>query len=185
MNIQYIGNATYKCQMELDKAFCLKFSTKVERRGCPQRHARDVLNGTLWVLCTGAPWKKVSQRYPPYQRCHRRFQHRMQEGDFKRSVHELAEDLFERGSIDIRDAFIDGTFAPAKKKFCCWKCKVRQSHQNSGSCRRFRSSYRPSLGKLFAARSKTGCGYDKQPLCRPYADRLIGDKTYDSYGLHH
>jgi hypothetical protein len=30
-------------------------------------------------------------------------------------VQELAEDLHERGKIDIREAFIDGSFAPAKK----------------------------------------------------------------------
>jgi transposase len=57
----------------------------------------------------------VPQRYPPYQTCHRRFQQWVRQGVFKRIVHELAEDLHERGGIDIREAFIDGTFAPAKK----------------------------------------------------------------------
>jgi len=36
-------------------------------------------------------------------------------GCFRRIVQELAEDLHERGKIDIREAFIDGSFAPAKK----------------------------------------------------------------------
>ena len=88
---------------------------KVERRGRPQRHAREVLNGILWVLRTGAPRKDVPQRYPPYQTCHRRFQQWVRAGVFKRIVQELAEDLFKRGGIDIREAFIDGSFAPAKK----------------------------------------------------------------------
>jgi hypothetical protein len=34
---------------------------------------------------------------------------------FQRIAQELVEDLNERGKIDIREAFIDGSFAPAKK----------------------------------------------------------------------
>jgi transposase len=85
-----------------------------ERRGRPQRHPREVLDGILWVLRTGAPWKDVPQRYPPYHTCHRRFQKWVRQGVFKRIIHELAEDLYERGGIDIRETFIDGSFAPAK-----------------------------------------------------------------------
>src|SRR5215217_2906798 len=35
-------------------------------RGRPWRDPRDVLNGILWILRTGAPWKDLPQRYPPY-----------------------------------------------------------------------------------------------------------------------
>ena len=88
---------------------------KRDGRGRPARDPREVLNGILWVLRTGAPWQDVPQRYPPYQTCHRRFQQWVRQGVFKRIVLELAEDLYERGGIDIREAFIDGTFSPAKK----------------------------------------------------------------------
>jgi len=88
---------------------------KKDGRGRPARDPREVLNGILWILRTGAPWKDVPQRYPPYQTCHRRFQQWVRQGVFKRIVLELAEDLYERGGIDIREAFIDGTFSPAKK----------------------------------------------------------------------
>jgi transposase len=37
-------------------------------RGRPWRDPRDVLNGILWILRTGAPWKDLPERYPPYQR---------------------------------------------------------------------------------------------------------------------
>ncbi|WP_448518267.1 transposase, partial [Rhodoflexus sp.] len=30
--------------------------------------------GILWVLRTGAAWKDLPDRYPPYQTCHRRYQ---------------------------------------------------------------------------------------------------------------
>ncbi|MCP3890954.1 MAG: transposase, partial [Desulfobulbaceae bacterium] len=83
--------------------------------GRKARDPREVLNGILWILRTGAPWKDLPQRYPPYQTCHRRFQQWVQQGVFKSIVKELVEDLHKRGNIDIREAFIDGSFAPAKK----------------------------------------------------------------------
>ena len=84
-------------------------------RGRKPREGREVLDGILWILRTGAPWKDLPTRYPPYQTCHRRFQQWVQQGVFQRLVQELAQDLYERGGLDIREAFIDGTFVPAKK----------------------------------------------------------------------
>jgi transposase len=46
---------------------------RADGRGRPWRNSRDVLNGILWVLRTGAPWRDLPERYPPYQTCHRRF----------------------------------------------------------------------------------------------------------------
>jgi transposase len=84
-------------------------------RGRKERDPREVMNGILWILRTGAPWKDIPQRYPPYQTCHRRFQKWVKQGVFRLILKELAEDLHERGKIDIREAFIDGSFSPAKK----------------------------------------------------------------------
>ena len=84
-------------------------------RGRPWREPRQVLGGILWVLRTGAPWKELPERYPPYQTCHRRFQHWCRKGTLKRALHALAEDLYERGAIDLTECFIDATFAGAKK----------------------------------------------------------------------
>ena len=77
---------------------------KKDPRGRRPRNPRDVLNGILWILRTGAPWKDMPQRYPPYQTCHRRFQQWVKQGGFKRIAKELVEDLNERGKIDIREA---------------------------------------------------------------------------------
>ena len=86
-----------------------------DRRGRPWRDPRDVLHGILWVLRTGAPWKDLPDRYPPYQTCHRRFQQWSRDGTVRRVLEVLAEDLYRRGRIDLREAFVDGTFAGAKK----------------------------------------------------------------------
>jgi transposase len=51
---------------------------EVERQpsgpGRPWHDARDVMNGILWILRTGARWQDLPDRYPSYQTCHRRFQ---------------------------------------------------------------------------------------------------------------
>ena len=49
-------------------------------RGRPRRERPEVLNGILFILCTGAPWADLPDRYPPYQTCHRRFQHWVRSG---------------------------------------------------------------------------------------------------------
>ena len=84
-------------------------------RGRPRKNPRDVLNGILWVLRTGAPWKDLPPRYPPHQTCHRWFQTWTRQGVFKKILTELGKDLYRRGGIDIRETFIDGSFTPAKK----------------------------------------------------------------------
>jgi transposase len=89
-------------------------------RGRPWRDPRDVLNGILWILRTGAPWADMPDRYPPYQTCHRRFQQWVREGTLEQLLHALAHDLKERGGLDLSECFIDGTFAPAKKGALPW-----------------------------------------------------------------
>ena len=84
-------------------------------RGRPWKDRRAVLNGILWVLRTGAPWADVPDRYPPYQTCHRRFQQWVRSGIMRGVLEAVAEDLQIRGRLDVREAFIDGSFAPAKK----------------------------------------------------------------------
>jgi transposase len=84
-------------------------------RGRPWRDRRTVLNGILWVLRTGAPWADVPDRYPSYQTCHRRFQQWVRSGVMKGVLEALALELKVRGVLDVEEAFIDGSFAPAKK----------------------------------------------------------------------
>ena len=49
-------------------------------RGRPWRGRREVLNGVLFILRTGAAWADLPERYPPYQTCHRRFQQWVRSG---------------------------------------------------------------------------------------------------------
>ncbi len=87
-----------------------------DRRGRPWKDRRTVLNnGVLWVLRTGAPWSDLPERYPSYQTCHRRFQQWVRSGIMRGVLEAVAEDLRIQGRFDVCEAFIDGSFAPAKK----------------------------------------------------------------------
>jgi len=84
-------------------------------RGRPWLEARDVLNGILWIMRTGAAWQDLPDRYPSYQTCHRRFQQWTRDGTFEKLLEVLSKDLYERGRLDLSECFIDGTFEIAKK----------------------------------------------------------------------
>jgi transposase len=64
---------------------------------------------------TGAQWAEVPEKYPPYQTCHRRFQAWVRGGRFVQALQLLARHLHERGQLNLDEAFVDATFASAKK----------------------------------------------------------------------
>ena len=87
----------------------------IRGRGRPRRDEREVMNGILWILRSGARWCDLPARFPPYQTCHRRFQQWVEDGTLKPVLETLAEDLRTRGELDLSECFIDGTFIAAKK----------------------------------------------------------------------
>src|SRR5436190_6347765 len=107
-------------------------------RGRPWRDPRDVLNGILWVLRTGAPWKDLPGRYPSYQTCHRRFQRWVDNGTLRRVLKALARDLHARGGLDLSETFIDGV---RRKRTVRRQDQARQRDQDHGPGRPRWSSY--------------------------------------------
>lgn len=77
--------------------------------------ARRMLNGVLWILRTGAPWQDLPPRYGPYQSAHRRFQQWQRSGALDGILWALCEDLLARGELGLEEAFVDATFAGAKR----------------------------------------------------------------------
>jgi transposase len=88
---------------------------RADKRGRPWTDRRTVLNGVLWILRTGAPWKDLPPRYGAYQTVHRRFQQWVRAGVLEQVLLAVAQDLKDRSGLDLRECFIDGTFVPAKK----------------------------------------------------------------------
>ena len=83
--------------------------------GRPWRGNREVLDGILWVLRTGAPWRDLPEKYPPYQTCHRRFQQWSSDRTLEKVQMALTEMLEKRKKIDMSECCIDAKFIPAKK----------------------------------------------------------------------
>ena len=84
-------------------------------KGRPRSNNREVLEGILWILRTGARWKDLPKEHPPYQTCHRRYGEWVEDGTLEKILRTLAEDLVLRGKLDLAESFIDGSFASAKK----------------------------------------------------------------------
>ena len=137
----------------------------VATRGRPRRDERQVMNGVLWILRSGARWADLPERFPPYQTCHRRFQEWVKDGRLRKILETLAQDLLERGKLDLSETFIDGTFVSAKKGALQWEkpsgAKARNSWQWQTALV-FLSPSTPALlrrtksdlsGKLFASGS--------------------------------
>jgi transposase len=115
-------------------------------RGRPWKDRRAVLNGILWVLRSGAPWADVPERYPSYQTCHRRFRQWVRSEIMKAVLEVLALDLKARGVLDVEEAFIDGSFAPAKKGAVLKQDPVEETdHQISHRCSAGRTMASPAL----------------------------------------
>jgi transposase len=93
----------------------LRPERRSDNRGRPWHDTRSVLNGVLWVLGTGAQWRELPEKYPPFQTCHRRFQQWVRNGTLENALKLLAAHLHEQGKLNLDEAFVDATFASAKK----------------------------------------------------------------------
>jgi hypothetical protein len=83
--------------------------------GRPAIDNRQVLEGILWVLRTGARWQDMPDRYPSASTCWRRLRLWEEHGVWLDVWRKFLSMLDEKGALDWQEAFIDGSFAPAKK----------------------------------------------------------------------
>lgn len=85
------------------------------RGGRPARSPRQVLNGMLWILRTGAPWRDLPPRYGPWQTVYARFNEWRRSRVFDTLAEALQGALVLRGRID-RDLWcVDGTSVRAAR----------------------------------------------------------------------
>ncbi len=54
------------------------------RRGQQWKDHRTVINGILWKLRTGTPWRDLPERYGPWQTCYDRFVRWRRDGTWER-----------------------------------------------------------------------------------------------------
>jgi transposase len=83
--------------------------------GRPRVSHRDVVDGILWVLKTGARWRDLPEGYPSGSTCWRRLRDWDEDGTWLDMWRAFLGELDARGRIRWEHAFIDGSFASAKK----------------------------------------------------------------------
>jgi transposase len=83
--------------------------------GRPPADHRPIVNGILWVLHTGAPWRDLPERYGPWTTVFGHFNRWRRDGTWVRITTSLLDELDEQGQID-RDLWcIDGTVIRASR----------------------------------------------------------------------
>lgn len=70
------------------------------RRGRQWTDHRRVINGILWRLRTGAPWRDVPERYGPWQTCYHRFTRWRRDGTWDRLLAHVQTKSDAVGDID-------------------------------------------------------------------------------------
>lgn len=76
---------------------------------------RRVLNGILWRLKTGAPWRDVPARYGPWQTCYDRFVRWSRNGTWQRILTLLQAKADASGQIDWEGAALDSAHVKAHR----------------------------------------------------------------------
>lgn len=88
---------------------------KLESKGRQWISNREVLEGILWVLRTGARWQDLPDAYPSPSTCWRRLRLWEEEGVWLDIWRTFLGELDAKGRLDWSEAFADGSFASAKK----------------------------------------------------------------------
>ena len=97
-----------------------------KKTGRPFKNLRHTFNGILWVMCTGASWRNIPERYGKWNTIYKCFAHWSNLGIF--------ENIFKKLSVDgdFDELSIDSTYVKAhmqrgqKKGFSCNRSKSRR-----------------------------------------------------------
>jgi transposase len=85
------------------------------RMGRPRADDRRVVNGILYVLRSGCRWKDLPRKFGHPSTCWRRLKRWEEQEVWDRIFLALLTTLDEQGRLEWRRAFLDGSFAPAKR----------------------------------------------------------------------
>ena len=83
--------------------------------GRPPRDPRTMVNGVLWILRTGAPWRDLPERFGPWQTVYDHFRRWRENGAFDRILGALRIRLDAAGRIDWDLWRLDGSSVRASR----------------------------------------------------------------------
>lgn len=79
------------------------------RTGRPNHDHRPIINGILWHIRTGAPWRDLPERYGNWKTVSSRFYRWSNNGTWQRIYEKLQEDDDFVGEIDWTIHFVDSS----------------------------------------------------------------------------
>lgn len=85
------------------------------RRGQPRHDHRATVNGLLWRLRTGCPWRDIPERYGPWQTLYERWVRWRTDGTWDKILLALQARLDQEGKIDWDLWCVDGSVARASR----------------------------------------------------------------------
>jgi transposase len=88
---------------------------KRPRGGRPRADDRQVLEGILWMLRSGARWQDLPEVFPSPSTCWRRLRDWEEQEIWLVIWRAFLGELNEHQQLNWSEAFLDGSFAPAKK----------------------------------------------------------------------
>ena len=80
-----------------------------QRIGRPRRDDRQMLNGIFWILCSGAKWRDLPERYGPWKTVYQRFRQWHDDGTVERLLARLHLKLRQDGYLELDTWMIDST----------------------------------------------------------------------------
>lgn len=86
-----------------------------QKRGGKWNDHRTTLNGMLWILRSGAPWRDLPERYGKWKSVYGRFNRWRREGTFDRILKALRIRLDKQGKIDWDLWLVDGSHVRASR----------------------------------------------------------------------
>jgi transposase len=78
-------------------------------RGRPRADDRTVVEGILWRLATGAPWRDLPERFGPWATVYSRFRRWQRAGVWAGALAALQAQADARGELDWAMHYLDGT----------------------------------------------------------------------------
>ena len=96
-------------------ALIKSFFPRNGKRGGQWLDHRVVVNGILWILCSGAAWRDLPERYGKFQTVHRRHTTWRRDGTWERVLQSLRMKADARGLIDWEQWNVDSTSVRATR----------------------------------------------------------------------
>jgi transposase len=93
----------------------LKGLFPAQKRGGRWNDHRVTLNGMLWILRSGAPWRDLPERYGKWKSVYHRFNRWRSDGMFDRILKALRIRLDKQGKIDWDLWLVDGSNVRASR----------------------------------------------------------------------